>query len=150
MGGKASRNKGKVGEYQARDYFRSLGMIADRVPSSGAAQGFPGDIKVIGKDGVSFLVEVKFRKAEFKSIYELKQRIRNNPILVYKGDITCILADTYEDLYSMSSMYTITSGGSPLPKGFLKLFGMQKWVKGSDVLMIKDNNKPFLFLRYLK
>lgn len=147
MGGRASKQKGNRNEYLARDYFRSLGMLADRVPSSGAAQGFPGDIKVISKDGTSFLVEVKSRTSEFKSVYAnfagkgTTQLRANNEI--------CIIAETYDGLYTKDSMDNVSFTGA-LPRGIQKIFTMQKWVKGSDILMIKDNNKPFIFIRYLK
>lgn len=146
MGGKASRNKGKVGEYQARDYFRSLGMIADRVPSSGAAQGFPGDIKVIGKDGRSFLVEVKFRKNEFKSTYALL--LHHDTLYITSENEICIIGKTYTSLYTQEPINALTYG-SVLPRNIRKIFTMKQWVKGSDILMIKDNNKQFLFIRYL-
>ena len=148
MSGKASRNKGKVGEYRARDYFRSLGMQADRVPSSGAAQGFPGDIKVITQSGSSFLVEVKFRKNEFKSIYTFMLG-STKPLFIKFNDRCCILATSYESLYTVEPLHYLTYLGSP-PRTVHKIFNMQQWVKGSDILMIKDNNKPFLFIRYLK
>lgn len=147
MGGRASRNKGKVGEYLARDYFRSLGMIADRVPSSGAAQGFPGDIKVIAKDGSSFLVEVKFRKDEFKSIYEFFKRPSMHLIIKEK---LVVVADSYDGLYWSEALFLGSQEYNILPRTANKVLTMQKWVKGSDILMIKNNNKPFLFIRYLK
>lgn len=147
MGGRASRNKGKVGEYLARDYFRSLGMLADRVPSSGAAQGFPGDIKVIAKDGSSFLVEVKFRKDEFKSIYEVFKRPSMHLIVKEK---LVVIADSYEGLYGSEALFLDALEYNILPRTANKVLTMQKWVKGSDILMIKNNNKPFLFIRYLK
>ncbi len=56
-GGRFVREKGKRAEYAVRDYFRSLGFIAERVPNSGNARsafniekGLKADVVVmIGK-----------------------------------------------------------------------------------------------------
>ena len=58
--GKFSRDKGMRQEYLLRDYLRKLGWTADRVPSSGAAEGFKGDIKA-EKNGRTVLFELKAR-----------------------------------------------------------------------------------------
>lgn len=146
MGGRASRSKGKRGEYLVRDYFRSLGMWAERVPSSGAAQGFPGDVKVIAKDGSSFLVEVKLRQESFKSIYKayLDASYAGKLCLITPKHLVTI-CDSYDNLYG----HTLYECVPALKRLLNRLDTLQKVVKGSDILIIKDNNKPLLFLRFI-
>lgn len=147
MSGRSSKAKGTRAEYLVRDYFRSLGMKADRVPSSGAAQGFPGDVKVYAHDGTSFLVEVKSRQSSFKSVYEMFKRPFMNLLINEK---LVIIADSYDGLYNSNTMFMAFGVYKILPRVANKILTMEQWVKGSDILMIKDNNKPFLFIRYLK
>lgn len=42
--GKFSRQKGNRGEREVVELFRTAGFDAKRVPLSGAARGFPGDV----------------------------------------------------------------------------------------------------------
>lgn len=151
MGGRASRSKGKRGEYLVRDYFRSLGYTSDRVPSSGAAQGFPGDIKVYDKEGKSFLVEVKSRQESFKTIYEMVDNYsRGLPFRInYRGKLISIAYEfpsvTLNNVHFFDVLPTYPGAKRTLDK----IFKMQELLKGCEYLVVKDNNKPLLFMRYL-
>ena len=73
------RKKGKRVEYLIRDKFREHGFDCERVPVSGAARGFKGDLNVEG-----YRVEVKARKS-MKNLYNwFKQAV--DGILVVKAD----------------------------------------------------------------
>lgn len=65
--GKFSRDKGNRGEYLVRDKLREAGFCVDRIPASGAAQGFKGDLR-IKYDNQEILVEVKTRKKDFTKL----------------------------------------------------------------------------------
>jgi hypothetical protein len=54
-----------------RDALRRFGFTADRVPSSGAAQGFKGDIR-FSKDGVTYLAELKARKQRILGLLSIR------------------------------------------------------------------------------
>lgn len=163
MGGKSSRDKGKRSEYLVRDYMRSLGLKADRVPSSGAAQGFKGDVKIEAPDGRIALVEVKSRQNEFKSIYAWYQNTQHDkewkriPYLRLIDNSTLIISEWFTDL---DMLLPPTEGRRACfheaPNNVVKkLTTMRKLLntsrpdKSCDFLAIKINHKPFLYLRYL-
>ena len=64
--GKMQRNKGSRVEREIVNYLKDNGIPAKRVPLSGAAEGFKGDIIIDG----SLRAEVKARKDGFKQIYD--------------------------------------------------------------------------------
>jgi len=144
--GRANRKRGMRCEYLVRDYFRSLGYSADRVPSSGASQGFKGDVRVIdNKTGESFLVEVKSRQNSFNYIYQLPLLHFGNAYYVegagavaYSTEFTLIKEP--EAYYRLSPILN--------PKPYIRLLDLKKHLKGCDYLVIKDKNKPLIFIKY--
>ena len=66
--GKSQRDKGNRNERQLVNIFRAYGIDAKRVPLSGAASGFKGDIIAI-IDGQDWRIESKVRGNGFKQIY---------------------------------------------------------------------------------
>jgi len=68
MAGKKIQRKGKRIEYLVRDLLRKVGRC-ERVPCSGNARAFKGDLQFIYK-GKVYKVEVKARKSGFKSFYK--------------------------------------------------------------------------------
>ncbi len=64
--GRMQRNKGNRVEREIVNYLKENGIPAKRVPLSGAAEGFKGDIIIDG----SLKAEVKARKDGFKQIYD--------------------------------------------------------------------------------
>lgn len=157
MSGKMSRDKGKRNEYLLRDALRMMGWKADRVPSSGAAQGFPGDIKA-SRDGKDLLFELKARKDTFKMIYALYAE----QISTQKDDVLAVAIPGGEKLcVAVSSSLDAVLGPVDLhshvehhplfkkyKRTFAKIGNLQKLLGQADILAIKDNNKPFLYLRF--
>lgn len=76
--GKKSRNKGYRVERELVLAFREAGLKALRVPLSGAAEGFEGDLLVEG-----MAVEVKARHDGFKEIYKW---LEDKDLLALKAD----------------------------------------------------------------
>lgn len=144
MGGKASRDKGKRGEYLLRDHFRSLGWVSHRVPSSGAAQGAKGDV-TLEKDGRTLRAELKCRKNEFKSIYALYP---GHPVCVTQYGASCILSHDFGALGYTGDTASVAML-NPTGVSVKKLMGLKKLVKECDFLVIKIDYQPFLFIRYL-
>jgi hypothetical protein len=153
--GKSQRDKGMRNEYLLRDQLRRFGYTADRVPASGAAQGFKGDVR-FSKEGQSFLAEVKARKCSYASIYALFAAHFN-----YNKDDTLKLVTDDGLLVNLSSspIGALESGGVyeyayNLPwcdahkKAVRRLGTLKKLAKDCDVLAIKDDNRPFLYLRF--
>ena len=158
MGGRASRQKGMRREYEVRDHLRKFGYTADRVPLSGASQGFKGDIRA--KRGETITVfEVKARVAGFDSVYHL---FNQNAVLGLlcleiegEGEPTLCRISTDPDL-------ALQSGGvyepidhfrgstvAVLHRTGRKCMKMKDWLQGADVLVIRQDRQPLLYIRYL-
>lgn len=82
MSGKRSRSKGLRNEREIVNFFKERGIHAERVPLSGAIEGFPGDIKIQG-EMCTFIAEAKCRANGFKQIYDWKA---DNDMLFIKAD----------------------------------------------------------------
>lgn len=159
MGGRSSRQKGLRGEYTLRNYLRQHGWKADRVPSSGAAQGFPGDVAAEHPEHGKRLFEMKFRKDLFGSIYALYEascRECNDDVLAvaFAGEHKkqLLAMSTHLDAVLTPAEFHTFYQLHPLYGQHARAFGrlpkMQSLLKESDILVLKDNNRPLLFLRY--
>lgn len=81
MSGRAPRQKGNRVEREVVKQLQGAGLDAKRVPLSGSAAGYPGDVCVKLK-GRELCVEVKAR-ADFKTLYGWLQ---GRDALVLKAD----------------------------------------------------------------
>jgi hypothetical protein len=160
---KRSRSRGKRAEYGLRNYLRSLNWLADRVPSSGASQGFPGDVKGTPPPGSgagerSVLFEVKNHTGKFAQFWVLLdrwQREAKNDLLSVAvpgaEHLCCDISTSLEAVFDSDGVYTLTNR-HPLYKDFKSSFDrlptLCKLVKGADVLVLKDNGRPWIFLRF--
>ena len=82
MSGKPSRDKGCRFERSIVNAFKANDIEAKRVPLSGAADGFKGDVLVEGK-GKTYQLELKARQSGFKQLYGW---LDGNDALVVKAD----------------------------------------------------------------
>lgn len=135
-----SKAKGTSSEYEIRDYFRNLGYEAHRVPASGAAQGFPGDVLVKGK-GETFLIEVKRRKDSFKLIY--KELGLAEAWHFSHGSICVSIARDYSGLTHEGHYPNVETS-----KAVRKIFKIKEFLGKADTLVIRDDRKPWLFIKY--
>ncbi len=154
---RSARTRGKRGEYKLRDYLRRLGWEADRVPTSGAAQGFKGDVKAT-KDGVTKLFELKNWSGNFATIYDLY----NLHCSTMKDDLMSIVlpGEAKLCLDLSSSLDAVIAGpdngaysiSHPLKEShartFKKIGTLQKLIQECDYLVLLDDRRPFLFLRF--
>lgn len=152
-----SRRRGKRGEYMLRDFLRSLGWEAERVPTSGAAKGFPGDIKA-ARDGKTLLLECKNYSGTFNKIYELY----NEHVKTRQDDLLSFVAigEARVCVDVSTSLDAVLEGptchefvdrhplGTKYKRTFQKIGNMQKLVQECDVLCLKDDRRPWLFVRY--
>jgi Holliday junction resolvase len=154
--GKASRSKGRKNEYLLRDHLRLVGFTADRVPTSGAAQGFKGDVKA-SRDGKTYLFELKVRANEYQSIYDYYAAnesggsvfvltqfdpVRDTSIHISDSVVTIINAVPAVDAYEVDSR-------KESQRMLKKLVNMRKLLQECDILVIKIDREKFLFIRYL-
>ncbi len=77
--GRMQKRKGSRVEREIVNYLKDNEIPAKRVPLSGSANGFKGDIII----GDSLKCEVKARKDGFKQIYNW---IKENDFLIVKAD----------------------------------------------------------------
>lgn len=154
MSGRMSRNKGKRVEYEVRNYFRMLGYSADRVPSSGAAQGFKGDVRVYNQNE-EFLVEVKARSNNFDKIYQLYFEY----VSTEKDDLLQLNVGPHCISVSVSFDSIKQNGGIFRPiehlsnfkkykRTYQKLGHMHSFLGQAKILVLKGDRKPLLFVRY--
>lgn len=147
-----SRDKGKRNEYLIRDYFRKIGYQAHRVPASGAAQGFPGDIMVTDPSGAHTLVEVKARKSEFDKIYVFVDTINLAKLPSYHfvgggGKFVSISYD-YLGLNPTSSQIAYAAPTNANLKDYGRIEKLHKYLGKANILVIKGDRKPPLFIRF--
>lgn len=163
--GKFSRDKGYRAEILVRDRLRAAGYEADRVPLSGASAAYPGDIRA-RKDGKEYHVEVKCRAEGFKAIYEaftstavdgvLRLAVGENgtgPLvrITDNPDAALAPAPSGGELFPPFIARAASHGGG---RGGLgkrlsrKLLNCQKWLGPCDVLVVKDDRAPVLYIRY--
>lgn len=82
MGGKASRNKGGAFERECTNRIKAeLGIECLRVPLSGAAAGFKGDLHMAG-----LVIECKRRKRNFTSLYQALEQGGGSDFLLVRDD----------------------------------------------------------------
>jgi hypothetical protein len=137
-------------EYLLRDILRLGGYEAHRVPSSGAAEGFKGDV-AFSKDGKQHLAEVKSRKEHFKPIYEAYTKFGEFAVAVpvENGPLLCVSVSASMDAaLSNSAVYVPPGTDKVMAKAIRKLLSIQDMLQASDILVVRDDRKPFLYVRY--
>lgn len=152
MSGNYSRLKGKRNEYLLRDSLRAEGYEAHRVPSSGAADGFKGDVE-FSRAGQTWVAELKVRHMEFKAIYALMEGHDKLAYAVPAGEhVVCVsVSRTMEDAINGLHVYEPIerhSGNKAVLKAVRKLTTIAPMLGKSDILVVKDDRKPFLYVRY--
>lgn len=65
-----SKNKGSRFEREIVELARSKGLAAKRVPLSGAAEGYPGDVQIRASWGADWCLEAKWRGDGFRELYK--------------------------------------------------------------------------------
>lgn len=148
MSGRKSRSKGMRGEYLVRDFFRNLGFKADRVPASGAAQGFKGDVHVQYPGIGTIVVEVKSRKNSFGTTYKLlghKPHSQKGIIMLHDDFFGTAIVSFADQIQHQDITHIDVIQGSVatrLLKNFRRLIGP------ADLLFIKDDNKPLIMVEF--
>ena len=153
MNAKGRRLKGNRGEYTIRNYLRGRGFVANRVPCSGAAQGFKCDVTA-SKDGVEYKLEVKSRAfSVFKTIYDLYNSWVEDPTgglaLVHESFLIGVSTE-FERLLTPTSSHFLRMDVNrcKTSRTAHKIHRMRKWLGEADTLAIIGNHKPPLFIRY--
>lgn len=152
MSGRYSRNKGRRGEYALRDHLRALGFEAIRVPLSGASEGYKGDVVATrGEETITF--ELKCRKNAFSKLYWFANQA-NMPSGIVAADynlISITTSPTKTNHYLDMTKLLLTIDPSirkQVVRAVGQMVSLEKLKGTCDVLVVKDDRKPFLFLHY--
>jgi hypothetical protein len=156
--GKASKVKGRTQEYRLRDELRRLGWQAERVYCSGAIKGLPGDVKAT-KGDKTLLFEMKSRKNSFQKIYELYHaHVREcgddlMAIAIPGARHLCLNLSTSLDAVLGGADHHVIVSQHPLYEKFKRTFSkienLEKLVGEANVLAIKDDRQPLIYIRYI-
>jgi hypothetical protein len=154
MSGKMSRDKGSRVERQFRDIARSYGFQSDRVPLSGAAAGFKCDV-TFTKGGVTRKAEVKARKSDFKQIYALFDThfalTKDDKLEVNIGGRLVSLSSSLIGALEDCGIYHRAEAlpyFKPFKRTFQKLLNLEKLLGEANLLVLKMDRKPFLYVTY--
>ena len=81
VSGAGARRKGSAFEREIRQQIRAIGIECKRVPLSGAAQGFKGDLQLAG-----MTAECKRRKRSYSSLYQALEQGGGSDLLFVRDD----------------------------------------------------------------
>lgn len=151
--GAFSRAKGSREERGLVAHLKALGYEAKRVPLSGMMKGYKHDVEAT-KEGKTYTFELKTRKDAFKTVYDLYRKNSGSSNImrfVPPGSTGAIAIGT--DLEQVNMTRDVHFFKFPTPtaveiKTTKRIVGLNALRGGADILVIKDNNKPRLFLRF--
>lgn len=133
--GKMQRRKGSRIERELVQQLIIQGYDAKRVPLSGATTYAKGDVEIVLPTGNKIVIEVKSRKDGFKTLYKLPRYPH-----VSNGNFVC-------DRVSHAIEFVLSGLLLANNVGEIKSINtLMKLKKDCNILAIKANNKPFLFL----
>ncbi len=140
--GKMQRDKGNRIEREIVNILKKNNINAKRVPLSGSANGFKGDI-VIESKNKTFRCEVKARKDGFKLIYKNLPKIETGSLklITEKNRLAVLKIDEFVKILKGNKLNKYTS--NTLHR---KLKQIDQWIADNDILFIKANRKPILAL----
>lgn len=151
--GRFSRNKGRREEQQLVLYFAKKGYKAERVLRQYQQSGQP-DI-IIEKEGKSYTLENKSRRNSFKSIYDLyaseKEADGALRFVTYSSGTAVIMSSEFNLLLNPENPFKNLALSPPISKKlkvYNRIVKLKELKQSADFLVIKDNGKPRLFLRY--
>jgi hypothetical protein len=155
--GRFSKQKGRRGEYTLRDFLRKAGWQSERVYASGAIPGLPGDVTA-EKAGRKVLFEMKCRANSFAKIYALldasQGTLKDDLVTVCLPGEQCLCADVS---YSLDAVFDSDGVYTPVQRhplaaehknAFKQLGTVHKWVGPAEILVLKDDRRPLMFVRY--
>lgn len=151
--GNFSRSKGRREEQQLVLYLAKLGYQAERILRQYQAAGQP-DVKAT-KDGKTITFEKKARRASFKAIYDLYAQEKDNDgtmcFVTHSFGTPVAVSTDFPSLLTVDRLFRNLTAHPVAPKKmkvFLRIEKLKELKQSADFLVIKDNGKPQLFLRY--
>lgn len=152
MGGKQSRSKGRREEQQLVLHLASHYWKAERILQQYQKAGQP-DVRAV-KNGVTLTFEMKSSsRASYKSIYNMYDAYKDHEgalRFIWEG-VAVGITTKFENLLPTDQHFSEAPPGCPLAQlaAFRRVVGTLKALKqDADFLVLRDNNKPRLFLKY--
>lgn len=140
------RTKGARNERLARDLFRDLGWSSERIPCSGAVHWLKGDI-TLSKGDIKLVAEVKSRGDEYKRIYGLLDKTKTKIVRLAYEENLVTLSYNFRDL-GFEDKQEMLFDHTPKSQTVKKIIGMKALLKTADFLMVRNNHRPFIYIRY--
>ena len=153
--GKAAKTKGSRTERELVNLLKEEGHDAKRIPGSGAYNfnysggNLKADVLVERRGQAGIKIECKSRKTEFRKIYELYAKL---------GDpcVTGILGSDGYSCITITGSFKVAAGEDffcvEAPEGFSrtvrKIENMRKLLGEADILAIRGDREPWLFIKY--
>lgn len=152
MGGKFSRNKGRREEQQLVLALAQLGYKAERILRQYQTAGQP-DVKTLEPKQYTF--EMKARKQSFITIYDLYYAERDERGIVAFAESSsgrmAAMSTNFKELEAKGYTYRNLFLFPPMPKQikvYNRILGLKDLKQSADYLVIKDNNKPRLYIEF--
>jgi len=146
-----SRAKGGREERSLVHHLQDKGFDAKRVPLSGMMRGYKHDIDAI-KNGEHYTIELKTRNSSFKSVYAFyRSHVDAGKRCSFTVANSTKLVDIHTDFDALIGIDKDWDFSYPVleeNRTTKKIINLDKLRAGADYLVIRDNNQPFLFLRY--
>lgn len=149
--GMMQRRKGARGELSLCLHLNLIGYDARRVIRTRAVKGYEKDVVpdvIATRNEIEYTFECKFSANRFKSVYALFEKEAPGGSLAFtlssEGPYVAMSTD-FEKIRGASSHHFLFLEPT---KTVQKIVRLQKLLKGAQYLAIKQNNKPFLFLRF--
>lgn len=149
MGGNHSRNKGRRGEQQLVLYLSKLGYKAERVLNQAHTAGLY-DVTAT-KKGVRYSFENKCYRDRSRGIYSLFETYEwVFPVLgCFLPPMGCVaISKDFELLASVKDINFLPAGTKEEERAYKTLSKFNVERGSADFLVIKDDRKARLFLRY--
>lgn len=154
---RAARQRGARAEYGLRNYLRMLDWKAERVPCSGASNAMKGDV-IAEKGQRKLTFEVKNHNQRFIKFWAMLdeyRRIKGEDLLSvfipYVDNPVCDISTSLEAVFNSTGVYELPNNlglGPEWDQTLKRLPTLRKMLGGSDILVLHENRKPWLFLRF--
>lgn len=146
--GKASRDKGARVERALVEALKQHGwQEVLRVPLSGAAAGFKGDVHARPPGwGTSLVFENKARAKGFEKYYALLRP--NRPFKFSTGKEECVMSLNPADVVPGPGHFPFMGELTKEQASVLKL--KDRWLGDADILTLKQDRMPFIYIRFSK
>lgn len=143
MSGRYSRNKGARVERELVHHLNGLGYNAQRIPLSGMMKGYKHDVDV-SLANASWKLEVKARK-DLSHLFTHDAGILQ--VFSLPGERVVLVSSSFGWMFRHhpDSLHKTAL----TPKQCKQAEGLYKWQDGADILVLKQDRGPFIFVRFM-